>query len=66
VKGLQSINNLLVSGGASKQLFVWNMQTGQKLHTVYHQPSTIQYLYADVTKIVTAGREDQPVVVGYW
>ncbi len=66
VKGLQMFENRLVSGGDAMQLYVWNAQTGDRLHTVHHQPCRIQHLYVDATKIITVGIEDLPVVVAYW
>jgi len=67
VIGLRKVSeSILVSGGTSRQLSVWDLKSGEKLHTVYHQPCMINYIYADDTKIVTIGKEDEPVVVGYW
>ncbi|XP_021943653.2 uncharacterized protein LOC110842245 [Folsomia candida] len=66
VKGLQIFENYLISGGDAMQLCVWDAKTGERCHTVYHQPCRIQHLYADATKIITVGREDPPVLVAYW
>lgn len=67
VKGLQIFEDrILVSGGNAMQLCVWDAKTGNRLHTVFHQPCRIQHLFVDATKIITIGREDPPVVVAYW
>ncbi|CAG7734462.1 unnamed protein product [Allacma fusca] len=66
VRGLRCSNQFLISGGDSKNLNVWNNEIGSLYHKVHHQPCRIEFVYADETKVITLGREDPPVVVGYW
>eukprot|EP00731_Ephydatia_muelleri_P025973 Em0018g73a len=68
VRCLRFRGNMLVSGGDTRRITVWDSKTGSLLHTVHKQPSLLHCMHTTETQIITAS-PDAPgtiCVVNYW
>ncbi|ODM88839.1 F-box/WD repeat-containing protein pof11 [Orchesella cincta] len=65
VKSIRCFGSFMISGGAVRELHIWEKLSGKKLHTVYHQPNHILDLFVSPTRILTVGRDEPPAMIGY-